>query len=167
MEIDEVGLNDLRMGALTAIDGVWFMAVEKKFGLEAAVEIDIEAWKNYGYAIFKRAAKKLGIKLDPGLPPDLETVGVLFETLCRIDGTESEVSVQGNETMSFKILRCPWYENLCRSGRDDVVPCETVDNAIFAYYAEKLDPSLRLETVCSRPGGGGFCEWVIHRNEPN
>lgn len=163
MQIDEAGLNDLRLGALTAIDGVWFMAVEKKYGLEAAIELDIEAWKNYGYVIFKRAAKKLGIRLDPESPPDLETVGILFDTLCRIDGTEFNVSVPDENTMLFKILHCPWYENLSRSGRLEVVPCEKVDNAIFAYYIGKLDPSLRLETVHSRPRGDRFCEWVIRK----
>ena len=69
-QIDETGLNGLRMGALTAMDGVWFMAVEEKYGIEAALEVDIEAWKNYGYTIFKRAAKMLGIELDPGSPPE-------------------------------------------------------------------------------------------------
>lgn len=162
-QIDETGLNELRMGALTAMDGVWFMAVEKKYGLEAALEVDIEAWKNYGYTVFKRAARMLGIELDPGSPPGLETVGVLFETLCRIDGTESEIDIQDEGALSFKILRCPWYENLCRSGRVDVVPCEEVDNEIFAYCARKLDPSFQLETAHSRPRGDGFCEWVMRR----
>lgn len=162
-QIDEAGLNELRKGALTAMDGVWFMAVEKRFGLETALEVDIEAWKNYGYTVFKRAAKMLEIELDPESPPDLETVQALFGTLCRIDGTEFELTSLDERTISFKVLRCPWYENLCRSGRVDVVPCEDVDNAIFAYYAEKLDPSFKLETIHSRPGGDSYCEWIMRR----
>ncbi|MBN1289227.1 MAG: L-2-amino-thiazoline-4-carboxylic acid hydrolase [Actinobacteria bacterium] len=160
MEIDKNRLDELRLGAITAMDGVWFMAVEEKYGLEAALELDVKAWKNYGMAIFKRSAGMLGIKLDPGSPPGMEKIGLLFETLCRVDGTESETTFNGN-TCSFRILRCAWWDNLVRSGRTGLVPCEDVDNAIFAHYLQKLDPSLKIEAVHSRPRGDGFCEWIM------
>ena len=29
------------------LDGAWFMAVAKKYGIEAAWEMDVEAWKQF------------------------------------------------------------------------------------------------------------------------
>ncbi|MBN2168894.1 MAG: hypothetical protein JW738_06580 [Actinobacteria bacterium] len=165
MEIDNSQLDELRLGAITAMDGVWFMAVEEKYGLEAALQLDVKAWKNYGMAIFRRTARMLGMSLDAGYPPDMEQTGLLFETLCRVDGTESEITFDDRDVCSFKILRCAWWENLERSGRTGRVPCEEVDNEIFAYYAERLDPSLEIETVHSRPRGDSFCEWTISRKD--
>lgn len=161
MKIDDNQLEQLRLKAITAMDGVWFMAVEEKFGLEAAVEIDIQAWKNYGLAIFKRAARLLGRDIDQESPQDLRFIGFLFDTMCRVDGTECDISFKDDETFSFKILRCSWWENMERSGRVGLIPCEVVDNAIFAHYLEALNPALKIETAHSRPRGDDFCEWII------
>ncbi len=37
MEIDRDELERLRLGALTALDGLWFMEVEKRYGFKARV----------------------------------------------------------------------------------------------------------------------------------
>ena len=64
MDITREQMDELRMGALTAIDGLWFMAVEEKSGFEEALELDLEVWKRYGLVMLKRMARMLGIALD-------------------------------------------------------------------------------------------------------
>ncbi len=45
-----------------AHDGVWFQAVEKRYGLEAAVEVDTEAWRDFSAIEAKRILERLGMK---------------------------------------------------------------------------------------------------------
>lgn len=163
MELDESVLNELRLGAITAVDGLWFMAVEKKLGFEAAFELDLEVWKAYGHVQLKRLARALGITLDPESPPDLATVNLLMESMCRIDGTEGAWEMLDEDNSVFRVYRCPWWDNLCSSGRSELVNCELVDNTIFADWLERLDPSIEMEITQSLPRGHEHCEWVLRR----
>ena len=163
MEITPQQLEELRLGALTAIDGLWFLGVEKKFGYEAALELDLEVWRGYGLVMLKRLSRMLELPVDPTSPLELETVRFLLETVCRIDGTLCEGEA-GDRDIVFRVLRCPWWDNLGRSGRESHVPCEFIDDTIFRHWLEALDHSLRLEVTRSMPRGDGCCEWVIRRD---
>lgn len=162
MQADREEIEELRLGALTAIDGLWFMEVEKRFGFEAALDLDLEVWKAYGRVLLKRLARMKGIAIGDGRPMDLETVNFLLETLCRVDGTECEGEV-GERAIVFRVLRCSWWDNLSRSGRENHVPCEFVDNTIFRDWLQAVDPGLAFEITRSLPRGDAHCEWVISR----
>lgn len=162
MHITEEQMQELRLGALTAIDGLWFMAVEKKYGFDTALELDLEVWKAYGRVLLKRMSRMLGMDIDPLKPLDLATVNMLLETVCRIDGTQCEGTVTGREIV-FRVHRCSWWENLSRAGRESHVPCEFVDNTIFRDWLEYVDPALSFNITRSLPRGDGHCEWVIGR----
>ncbi len=162
MQIKPEQLQELRLGALTAIDGLWFIALEKKYGFDTALELDLEVWKNYGRVLLKRIARMTGLTIDPADPPDLATINFLLETVCRIDGTQCEGTVSENEVI-FRVFRCSWWENLNRSGRESHVPCEFVDNTIFRDWLEAIDPEVGFEITHSRPRGDDHCEWVINK----
>lgn len=166
MDINREQMDALRMGAMTAIDGLWFMAAETKLGFEAALELDMEVWKNYGMVMLKRVAKAMGIGVDPENPPDLETLGALMEALCDIDGTECKTEVIDEDNAVLTVPRCSWWENLTRAGRQDVIPCEEVDNNTFIWWLKTVDPSLELEITHSLPRGDDRCEWNIRRRLP-
>ncbi len=163
MELTREQLEELRLGALTAIDGLWFLEVESEYGFEAALKIDLEVWKKYGLVVLKRMARMLGLGLSPGEPPDLSTVNFLMENICRIDGTECRGEVRGAQDILFRVTRCSWWENLKKAGREKVVPCEDIDNTIFRHWLQAVDPSLDFEITASLPRGDSFCEWVIRR----
>jgi hypothetical protein len=162
LEISPQQMQELRLGALTAIDGLWFMAVERKYGFDNALELDLEVWKDYGRVILRRIARMLGLTLDPEDPPDLATINLLLETICHIDGTQCEGTVSEGEIV-FRVHRCPWRENLNRSGRDSIVPCEFVDNTIFLDWLKSVDPGVSFEITHSLPRGDDHCEWSIRK----
>ncbi len=163
MELTESQLQKLRLGALTAIDGLWFLEVESRYGFDAALEVDIEVWKKYGLVILKRMARMIGIDLSSERPPDPATVNFLMENICRIDGTECEGEVDERGDIVFRVTRCSWWENLKSAGRENVVPCEHIDNTIFRHWLRAVDPRLDFEITASMPRGADFCEWVIRR----
>jgi len=155
-------IQELRLGALTAIDGLWFMAVEKNYGFDTALELDLEVWKDYGIVLLKRISRMLGLSIDPTHPPDLSTINNLLEIVCRIDGTQCDGTVQEDEIV-FRVHRCSWWDNLSRSGRESHVPCEFVDNTIFRHWLEAIDPGIGFEITHSLPRGDDHCEWVIRK----
>jgi hypothetical protein len=163
LDISREQMEELRLGALTAIDGLWFMAVEKKSGFEEALELDLEVWKQYGVVIIKRLARMLGIGLDTQDPPDMATVNFVMEKICEIDGTICKGELLSPQEIRFRVHRCSWWENLNRSGREDIIPCEYIDNTIFRYWLEAIDPTMSFEITHALPRGDAHCEWTIKR----
>ena len=52
-----------------AHDGLWFQAVERKYGQETAIALDAEAWRSFTVIEAKRIMKRLGIEEGGGLAP--------------------------------------------------------------------------------------------------
>ena len=55
-------------------DGLWFRAVEDKFGIEAAMELDRKAWEKFTVIEAKRIMDRLGIEPDGGIPALAQTL---------------------------------------------------------------------------------------------
>ncbi len=163
MEINSEQLERLRLGALTAIDGLWFLALEKHLGFEKTLEMDLEVWKSYGAILLKRIARMNHITLDPQRGMGIDEVQFFLDTLSRIDGTEYSGKLSDGGVLEYRVDRCPWYENLKSSGRENVIPCEMIDNTIFGHWLGVLDKSLSMEFVRSRPRGDDHCAWTVRR----
>ena len=52
---------------IMAMDGVWFQATEKSFGMDQAMEQDALAWRGFAPAEVCRLKKMLGLPERPGL----------------------------------------------------------------------------------------------------
>lgn len=44
-----------------AHDGLWFQAVEKRYGIDVAIDADIEAWRSFTVIEAKRIMERLGL----------------------------------------------------------------------------------------------------------
>jgi hypothetical protein len=142
--------------ALTAIDGLWFLEVEDKFGFEKAFEIDIQVWKRYGNIIIKRIKKTLSLKEN-----NLDAFLQILQILCEIDGTKFEIKQQSPNEVLVQVNYCPWWENLKRSHREKLVRCDIVDKLIFPEWAKYFNPKIDFQITRSLPNGHDTCEWII------
>ncbi len=156
-------MDRLRMGALTAIDGLWFLAAERRLGFQAALELDMDVWRDYGSVMLKRVAKAMGIEVDPEDPPDIRTMCEMMLVLCDVDGTRCAYEITGEGEAVLTVRHCPWYENLANAGRQDLVPCEEVDNNTFMHWLKAIDPRVEFELTHSLPRGDDRCEWILKR----
>ena len=95
----------------TAVDGLWFMKVEEKHGLEAALEVDDQVWK----VLPKIQARMLKAMLNAGQGMD-----ALRECLStRLALEEFEFETQKNsDGFSVLVKRCPWHDQMVKSGRE-------------------------------------------------
>lgn len=167
MDLTREEMEQLRLGALTAIDGLWFLAAERKLGFDAALELDLEVWKDYGVVMLRRLARARGLELDPADPPGLEALNAILKALCNIDGTQCEYEMLDAHTSEFRVRRCSWWENLRRAGREKVVPCEMIDNTIFVHWLQAVDPAVSMEITRSMPRGHDHCAWILRRPPQN
>ncbi|HNW29306.1 MAG TPA: DUF6125 family protein [Spirochaetota bacterium] len=58
MKLSDEEQRGLSQVSFARMDGAWFMAVAKKFGIDAAWEMDVEAWKQFSYVMGKHIRKK-------------------------------------------------------------------------------------------------------------
>ncbi|MFX1297424.1 MAG: DUF6125 family protein [Promethearchaeota archaeon] len=142
--------------ALTAIDGLWFLEVENKFGFDDAFEMDIKVWKRYGPIIIKRIKKVFSIEDNT-----LESFLRILEVLCAMDGTQFIIEEKTLDKAVIRVQYCPWWENLKRSKREKLVRCDIVDRDIFPEWAKAFNPKVKFELTKSLPDGHDTCEWLI------
>lgn len=97
----------------TAVDGLWFMKVEERYGFEAALQMDEEVWR----VLPKIQARMLRAMV--GLDKGMEGLYQATMTRLSLEGFEFE-SEKGKDGFEVHISRCPWHDLLVKSGRESL-----------------------------------------------
>ena len=97
----------------SAVDGLWFMKAEEKYGFDNALEIDIEVWKVLA-KIQARFIKQL-VRAEEGI----KALHECFSTKLSIEGFHftDEMIDEGKEFI-IRINECPWHNLMIKSGRE-------------------------------------------------
>ncbi|MFC2093831.1 DUF6125 family protein, partial [Bacteroidota bacterium] len=85
-----------------AHDGCWFLVMEEKFGLDAAMELDAKTWEKFAVAEAKRIVKEFEIPKDGGL----QSLEKAFRYRLYSVINEQEIEWINENTMRFKMLEC-------------------------------------------------------------
>jgi hypothetical protein len=124
-----------------AHDGLWFQAVEKKYGIDTAIEIDTAAWERFTVVEAKRIMARLGIEQGGGIPALVECLK--HRLYARLNLQEAlEVS---DERVVFRMVDCRVQSARKRKGLPDF-PCKSVGLVEYAEFARTIDP--RIQTNC-------------------
>lgn len=138
----------------TAVDGLWFMKVEERYGFDAALMLDEAVWRVQP-KIQARAIKSMA-----GLESGLAGLYEGITTRLALEGFEfaAEKDAEG-----FKVFikRCPWHDLMKKSGRGKLsgtisnIICD-VENTTWAHEfgVEKFDREAR---ICS-----GSTKCILH-----
>jgi hypothetical protein len=124
-----------------AHDGVWFQAVEARFGLEAAMDCDAEAWRRFTPIEARRIMARHGIASDGGLDALAQALGLRL--YARIN--EQTITRQDASTLRFEMNACRVQQARLRRGLPDF-PCKSVGLIEYTGFAQTIDP--RIETRC-------------------
>ncbi len=97
----------------TAVDGLWFMKVEEKYGFEAALQLDEDVWR----VLPKIQARMLKAMMDL----EKGTEGLCQATMTRLslEGFEFECE-KGERGFCVYISRCPWHDLMVKAGRESL-----------------------------------------------
>jgi hypothetical protein len=140
-----------------AHDGLWFQAVEGKFGLDTAIELDGVAWSRFSPIEAKRIMARLGREPGGGLDLLEEALGQrLYAVLNKqrvVDRTEKKLLFEMN---SCRVQDARRRKNL------PSFPCKEVGIIEYSTFAATIDP--RIKTRCLRCppddyNGEYWCRW--------
>jgi len=140
-----------------AHDGLWFLSVEKHFGLEKAIELDIETWKSFTVLEAKRIMKRFGISQGSGL----EAVKKALKYRLAANVNKYEIKDIDENTFTFQMSTCRVQNARKRKGLPDF-PCKDVGLVEYLYFAKTIEPKVEVECVACPPDPHPedfWCKW--------
>lgn len=140
-----------------AHDGLWFLNVEKRFGIEEAIEIDRATWKEFTVIEAKRIMERLSLPEKGGLSA-LKTA-LKFRLYAYIN--KQEIIEENEKSFIFRMNSCRVQEARKRKGLPDF-PCKSVGIVEYSYFAKAIDDGIETECVYCPPDNhpeDSWCAW--------
>lgn len=140
-----------------AHDGLWFQAVERKYGMEKAIELDKEAWITFTQIEAKRIMRQHNLEAGGGIASLKKALQ--FRLYARIN-EQSLIEIDDN-TLRFEMNDCRVQSARKRKGLDDF-PCKPVGIAEYSYFAHTIDPRIRTTIISCPPDPHPedfYCAW--------
>ncbi len=140
-----------------AHDGLWFQAVERRHGMEVAIDADREAWRHFTVIEAKRIMERLGMQPGGGIPALVECLKHrLYARLNLQDAIE-----QSERRAVFVMRDCRVQSARKRKGLPDF-PCKSVGIVEYAEFAHTVDPRIETRCLACPPDAQPrdyFCAW--------
>jgi hypothetical protein len=114
VEITDAQMMEIAQHAFTRMDGAWFLALAKKFGIQTAWEMDVEAWKQFSYVFGKNLRKNYLPK--PVWPGSFVDAFDIFSRVIRIEGRK--VSVEDGKII-IRVTDCETQKAIAKAGVAD------------------------------------------------
>jgi len=137
----------------SAVDGLWCMKVEEKYGFDIALDVDHEVWKVFP----KIQARKL--KELTGLGNGIEALYECLTTRFELEGYSYRAERLGDDG-SFRIVLddCPWHNIIVGAGRGHL--SEQVGGTIcpteFSVWAAEFSAPVGDGGGAGADSGGGI-----------
>ena len=129
-----------------AHDGVWFQAVEKRYGMDVAVDVDTEAWRYFTVIEARRIMDRLGMKAGGGIPALVECLKHRFYARLNLQ----DVIEQSDSRVVFRMLDCRVQSARKRKGLADH-PCKSVGIVEYGEFAKEVDSRINTNCIACPP----------------
>lgn len=140
-----------------AHDGLWFQEVERRFGLEAAIAADREAWARFSPLEAQLILKRNDWEFGGGLDVLERALGQrLYSHLNR-----QSCERPAKDRLIFRMLSCRVQDARRRRGLADF-PCKEVGLVEYRCFAETIDGRIRtrcLHCPPDAPRQEDICAW--------
>jgi hypothetical protein len=143
-----------------AVDGLWFMKVEEKYGFDIALDVDNEVWKVMPKIQARMLKSMLNLQHGPeallkGLEAKLERDGFKFKT----EKTENGFKIT--------ITDCPWHNLMIKSGREKLSAAvgTTICNTEYQVWVAELAETMKFK-LQSQLCKGSKCCVLAFEEEP-
>jgi predicted ArsR family transcriptional regulator len=152
-------LSDYFKRCFWAVDGLWFMMLEKADSFDKALEIDRLVWEVLP-KIQARKIKEL-FNLEGGNEDDLVKA---LEFKLEAEDFFSEIQCQ-DSSIEITIRKCPWLALLKKSKREHLA--EKISDAIctieYSVFAKEFLDGLEFQITSSRCSGSDVCTFLFRR----
>ena len=122
-----------------ALDGVWFQAAERRYGMDAAMDLDEDAWRRYTEIEARRIKAFLGLAERPGLAGLERALRLRFYGQLNCD----EVLREEN-ALVYRVVDCRVQSARTRKGMP-LHPCKRVGLVEYAGFARAIDDRLTCD----------------------
>ncbi len=146
-----------------AHDGLWFQAVEKEYGMDAAMKADAEAWKYFTKIEAKRILGRLGIEQGGGIPALVEALNHRLYARLNLQ----DVIEQTDTRVIFRMRECRVQVARKRKGLNDF-PCKPVGLVEYSGFAATIDPRIKTKCIACPPDkhpDDFWCAWEFYIEE--
>jgi len=140
-----------------AHDGLWFQAVEQRFGMEAAISCDRDAWEAFTRIEAKRIKRRHDIAEHSGLEGLKQALDMRLYAFLN----EQEVVDESGSGFTFRMNTCRVQDARKRKGLPDF-PCRDVGLVEYAGFASTIDPRIQTSCECCPPDEHPeeyYCSW--------
>ncbi|MCL6591289.1 MAG: DUF6125 family protein [Firmicutes bacterium] len=138
----------------TAVDGLWFMKLEEKYGFEAALEIDREVWRVFPKIQARKLKSILGKEQGLSALAECLTAKHTLESFTFATEFDSQATV-------FKLIitQCPWYDLMRNSGRKHLANKvgRVICNTEYPVWAGEFGAGIRFELQSQLCDGSASC----------
>lgn len=144
----------LQIRNLWRVDGLYFLGIEKRFGTQAATEIDEGVWQ----AMAGIEAKTLQRMFNAPVNPDIPTImDLLRKSSWALDQPLKTVEVQ-HEIGVLSIDHCRTQEARLGKGLAEF-PCKQVRHGYLEGFAKTLNPQVKVKCLVCPPDKHSKDEW--------
>ncbi|MBN1532396.1 MAG: hypothetical protein JXA20_07025 [Spirochaetes bacterium] len=161
MQLNAEEILDLAQMSFIRLDGAWFIAVAKRFGIQAAWETDVEAWKQLSYIMGKKMRERL--EGDPRWPESFLEAMEVFMNILGIRGRS--VALEG-DTVVVRVVDCDIQKGIAKAGIADcgIATAETYRGMGRGLFGK--DTELLVEHRKNLNRGADCCEVAVTMGGP-
>ncbi len=129
-----------------AMDGLWFQAVENRFGIETAIVLDKEVWRRFSPIEATRIMRSLGIEPGGGL----DALAECLKYRCYAYINRQEIDRVSPGKLVLKMVECRVQEARNRKNMAPF-PCKAVGVVEYSEFAKAIDPRITVECLACPP----------------
>ncbi|MEA2007886.1 MAG: DUF6125 family protein [Chloroflexota bacterium] len=140
-----------------AHDGLWFQAAERHFGMEAAIQLDSEAWRTFTQIEAKRIMRLHNIERGGGLEALQQALELRLYARINVQSSHRLDA----RTLRFEMNDCRVQSARKRKGLPDF-PCKSVGIFEYSYFAYTIDSRIRTRVIACPPDPHPeeyYCAW--------
>ncbi len=131
---------------LLALDGLWFQAVERTYGMDEAMALDCAVWNQFPSIEARRIKTLLGLQEQPGLDGLARALTLRFTVFAN-----RAVSLnKDGDVLLFRVVDCRVQSARSRKGMP-LHPCRPVGLNEYTSFARAIDSRITCEAVSCFP----------------
>ena len=158
MKLTNDQILELTQYAFIRMDGAWFLALAKKFGVQTAWEMDVAAWKQLAYLLGKQIRKNY--INNPVWPESFLDALEIFSRVLKIEGREVKVN---SDTITVRVTDCETQRAIAKAGVADcgIVTVQTYQELTRGLFDK--DMVITVEHTKNLNQGDDCCEVVVKK----
>ncbi len=139
-----------------AHDGLWFQAVEEKFGTESASRCNQKAIAQYSEIEAKRIMKRLNLPQNGGIPA---LITALRFRMYHLINKQDFIEISEKRCI-FRMISCRAQDARRKKGLPSY-PCKPVGIEEYSHFAQSIDSRIKTKCIGCPPdlSNDCWCSW--------